>query len=168
MKAQTLGSKQNKNVLMCSKIFFGKSGMFLFIPKILEQNQNFLMCSNLFLAKAKCFYLFQNVGTELKLFNVFRLFLAKAKHFYLIFDPKTIQKCLDLVHKYLKQNITFCCLKKKIWKLNKTISFLPKLLRSERERFDLIRNFVVKNKYIHFLEGVSSKIKIYDLRITLV
>jgi hypothetical protein len=42
---------------------------------------------------------------------------------------------------------------RKIWKLNKPIAFGPKILRSERERFVPITNFVSKMNIFDFLGG---------------
>ncbi len=116
--------------------------MFLFIPKILEQNQNFLMCSNFFLAKAKRYYLIQKLRNKTKTFW-FSLQISKNKTELFVVS-------------------------KKIWKLNKSIAFGPKILRSERECFGSIMNFVSKTDVFDFFGNVSRKTKANDLEKTLV
>jgi hypothetical protein len=48
------------------------------------------------------------------------------------------------------------------WKLNKSIAFGPKILRSERERFCSIMNFVSKTNIFDFLGDISRKTKAND------
>jgi hypothetical protein len=57
---------------------------------------------------------------------------------------------------------------KKFGKLKKLIAFVPKILKSERERFDSIMNFVSKTNIFDFFEDVSRKTKANDLEKTLV
>jgi hypothetical protein len=114
----------------------------IFIPKILEQNQNFLICSTFFLATAKCFYLFQNLETKPKRF--------------------------DFVHKFLKPKTERFEVSKKIWKLKKLNAFGSKILKSEREHFGLIINFVSKTNMFDFFGDVSRKTKANELEKTLV
>jgi hypothetical protein len=49
------------------------------------------------------------------------------------------------------------------WKLNKSIAFGPKILRSERERFCSIMNFVSKTNIFDFWGEVSRKTKANNL-----
>jgi hypothetical protein len=56
---------------------------------------------------------------------------------------------------------------KKIWKLNKSISFGQKILRTKRKLFGTIVNFVSKTNIFNFLGDVSRKTKANDLGITL-
>ena len=59
-----------------------QSGMFQFIPKILEKNQNFLMCSNFYLAKAKRYYLIQKLKNKTKTFlSSSQIFITKTERF---------------------------------------------------------------------------------------
>jgi hypothetical protein len=97
------------------------------MPKILEQNQNFLMCSNFFLAKAKRYYLIQKLRNRTKTFG-FSSQISKIK--------------TELFE-----------VSRKIWKLNNPIAFGPKILRSERERFVPIMNFVSKTNIFDFFGG---------------
>jgi hypothetical protein len=112
------------------------------MPKILEQNQNFLMCSNFFLAKAKCYYLIQKLRNRTKTFG-FSSQISKIKTELFVVS-------------------------RKIWKLNKPIAFGPKILRSERERFVPIMNFVSKTNIFDFFGDVCRKTKANDLEKTLV
>ncbi len=47
--------------------------------------------------------------------------------------------------------------------MNKSIAFGPKILRSERERFVSIMNFVSKTSIFDFFGDVSRKTKANDL-----
>jgi len=124
---------------MCSRTY---AGTFLFIPKILEQNQNFLMCSNFFLAKAKRYYFIQKLRNK----------------------PKTFCFSTQLS----KNKTELFVISKKIWKLNKSIAFGPKIWRSEREHFGSIINFVSKTNKFDFFGDVRRKTKANDLEKTLV
>jgi hypothetical protein len=57
---------------------------------------------------------------------------------------------------------------KKIWKQNESISFGPKILRTEGERFGSIINFVKKTNIFDLFWDVSRKPKANDLEITLI
>ncbi len=107
--------------------FFSRSKTFIFIPKILEQNQNFLMCSNFFLAKSKRYYLIQKLTNRTKTFG----FISQIS----------------------KIKTELFVVSRKIWKLNKPNTFGPKILRSERERFVPIMNFVSKTNIFDFFGG---------------
>ncbi len=118
---------KTKNFLMCSNFFFSKSKTFPFIPKILEQNQNFLMCSTFFLAKAKRYYFIHTLRNK----------------------PKTFWFSTQIS----KNKTELFVISKKIWKLNKSIAFGPKIWRSEREHFGSMINFVSKTNKFDFFWG---------------
>jgi hypothetical protein len=123
----------------------------------------------LFLAKAKRFYLCQKFWNKTKTFLcVPTFFLAKAKRYYLIQELRNRSKTFGFSSLIFKnQNRTFCSLKKN-WKLNTPIAFGPKILRSERERFVPIMNFVSKTNIFDFFGDVCRKTKAKDLEKTLV
>ncbi len=124
------------------QLFFSNSKTFPFIPKILEQNQNFLMCSTFFLAKAKRYFFIQKLRNKPKTFW-FSTHISKNKTELFVIATK-------------------------IWKLNKSIAFSPKIWRSEREHFGSIINFVSKTNKFDFFGDVRRKTKANDLVKTLV
>jgi hypothetical protein len=76
---------------------------------------------------------------------------------------ETKPKRFDLVYKFLKTKQNFLKSQKKIWNLNKSIAFGPKILRSERERFGSIMNFVSKTDILDSFGNVCRKTKANDL-----
>jgi hypothetical protein len=110
----------------------------------------------------------KNVGTKPKLFDVFQLFLAKAKRYYLIQKLSNKTKTFWFSLQISKNKTELFVVSKKIWKLNKSIAFGPNILKSERERFGSIMNFVSKTDIFDFFGNVSRKTKANDLEKTLV
>jgi hypothetical protein len=110
----------------------------------------------------------KNFGTEQKLFDVFQLFLAKAKRYYLIQKLRNRTKTFGFSSQISKTKTKLFVVSRKIWKLNKPIAFGPKILRSEREHFVPIMNFVSKTNIFDFLGDVCRKTKANDLEKTLV
>jgi hypothetical protein len=82
-----------------------------------------------------------------------KLFLAKAKRYYLIQKLRNRTKTFGFSSQISKNKTELFVVSRKIWKLNKPIAFGPKILRSERERFVPIMNFVSKKEYIRFFGG---------------
>ena len=95
-------------------------------------------------------------------------FLAKAKRYYLIQILRNITKTFGFSSKIYKIKTELFVVSRKIWKLNKPIAFGPKILRSERERFVPITNFVSKTNIFDFFGDVCRKTKANDLEKTLV
>jgi hypothetical protein len=99
----------------------------------------------------------KNFGTKLKLFDLFQIFLKQQQNVSIYSkNLKTKPKRFDLVHKFLKP------------KLKKLNAFGSKILKSERECFGSIINFVSKTNMFDFLGDVSRKTKANDLEKTLV
>ncbi len=111
----------------------------------------------------------KNFGTKPKLFDVFQLFFSKSK--MLLFNPKKLRnrtKTFGFSSQISKNKTELFVISRKIWKLNKPIAFRPKILRSERERFVPIMNFVSKTNIFDFFGDVCRKTKANDLEKTLV
>jgi hypothetical protein len=104
--------------------------------------------------------MFLKFWTKPKLFHVFQLF-SKSKTF--LFHP-TIPKHLHLVHKFLKQNRTFCSLQKN-FQLNKSIAFGPNFEICKRTFW--FNKFCFKNECNRFFWDISRKMKANNLEITL-
>ncbi len=98
----------------------------------------------------------------------FNFFLAKAKRFYLIQKLRNYTKTFWFSLQISKTKQNFLQSQKKIWKRNISISFGPKILRTERERFESTMNFVSKTNILDFFWNVSRKTEANDLEITLV
>jgi hypothetical protein len=92
----------------------------------------------------------KNFGTKPKLFDVLQLLFCKSKTF-LFFQ------------KILEQNQNFLICSNFFFSKSKTLLYNPKNLRSERERFGSIMNFVSKRISSIFLGDVSGKTKANDL-----
>ncbi len=80
-------------------------------------------------------------------------FIAKAKRYYLIQKLGNKTKTFGFSSQIYKIKTELFGVSRKIWKLNKPIAFGPKILRSERERFVPIMNFVSKTNIFDFLGG---------------
>jgi hypothetical protein len=80
-------------------------------------------------------------------------FLAKAKRYYLIQKLRNRTKTFGFSSQISKIKTELFVVSRKIWKLNKPIAFGPKILRSERERFVPIMNFVSKTNIFDFFGG---------------
>ncbi len=86
-------------------------------------------------------------------------FLAKAKRSYLIQKLRKRTKTFGFSSQISKNKTELFVVSRKIWKLNKPIAFGPKILRSERERFVPIMNFVSKMNIFDFLGTFVGKRK---------
>ncbi len=95
-------------------------------------------------------------------------FLAKAKRYYSIQKLRNKTKTFWVSSQISKTKTERFEVSKKIWKLKKLTAFVPKILRSERERFGLIMNLVSKTNIFDFFGDVSRKTKANDLEKTLV
>jgi hypothetical protein len=95
-------------------------------------------------------------------------FLAKAKRYYLIQKLRNRTKTFGFSSHISKNKTELLAVSRKIWKLNKSIAFGPKIFRSERECFVPIRNFVSKTNIFDFLGDICRKTKANDLEKTLV
>ena len=95
-------------------------------------------------------------------------FLAKAKRYYLIQKLRNRTKTFGFSSQISKNKTELFVISKKIWKLNKSIAFGPKIWRSEREHFGSIINFVSKTNKFDFFGDVRRKTKANDLEKTLV
>jgi len=82
-----------------------------------------------------------------------KFFLAKAKRYYLIQILRNRTKTFGFSSQISKIKTELFVVSRKILKLNKPIAFGPKILRSERERFVPIMNFVSKTNIFDFLGG---------------
>jgi hypothetical protein len=96
------------------------------------------------------------------------LFLAKAKRYYLIQKPRNKTKTVGFSSQISRTKRECFEVSKKIWELKKLIAFGPKILKSERERFGLIMNFVSKTNIFNFFGDINRKTKANDLEKTLV
>jgi hypothetical protein len=129
---------------------------------------NVFIYSKNFGTKPKFFDVFQLFLAKPKLFDVFQLFLAKAEHYYLIQKLRNRTKTFGFSSRISKNKTELFVVSRKIWKLNKPIAFGPKILKSERERFVLIMNFVSKTNIFYFFGDVCRKTKANDLEKMLV
>jgi hypothetical protein len=95
-------------------------------------------------------------------------FLSKAKRYYLFQKVKNRTKTFGFSSQISRNKTELFVVSRKIWKLNKPIAFGPKILKSERERFVSIMNFVSKTNIFDFFGNVCRKTKANDLEKTLV
>jgi hypothetical protein len=94
--------------------------------------------------------------------------LAKAKRYHLIQKLRNRIKTFGFSSQISKNKTELFVVSRKIWKLNKPIAFGPKILKSKRERFVSIMNFVSKTNIFDFFGDVCRKTKAKDLEKTLV
>ena len=79
--------------------------------------------------------------------------LATAKRYYLIQKLRNRTKTFGFSSPISKVKTELFVVSRKIWKQNKPIAFGPKILRSERELFVPIMNFVSKTNIFDFFGG---------------